>query len=131
MNDALSQLVEYRLARAKETLQEAHELAVGAHWNGVANRLYYACFYAATAWLVREGLSSPKHTGVRSLVNQRLIMPGLITKELGVLYNDLFELRQESDYEDFVHQASDEVAPLIPQAAQFVTRIAELIAGNL
>jgi uncharacterized protein (UPF0332 family) len=131
VTDALNQLIRYRLARAKETLQEARELASGNHWNGVANRLYYSCFYAATAWLVREGLTSTKHTGVRSLVNQRLIVPGLITKELGVLYNDLFELRQEGDYEDFVYQTSEEVAPLMPQAEDFVIRIGVLVADKL
>ena len=127
MSEPLLALVEYRLARAWETLEEARDLSVGGHWNGVANRLYYACFYAVGAWLVCHGLSSVKHTGVRSLVNQQLVVSGRVSKAFGRLYNDLFELRQESDYEDFISQNEEDIAPLLPQVEQFVACIAALV----
>lgn len=46
MNDSLNKLIQYRLARAEETLEEARLLAQRYHWNAAVNRLYYACFYA-------------------------------------------------------------------------------------
>lgn len=60
-------LVSYRRARANEAMEDARILAKAGRWNACVNRLYYACFYAVSALLVRHGLSSPKHTGVRSI----------------------------------------------------------------
>ncbi|MEB3197921.1 MAG: HEPN domain-containing protein [Candidatus Sericytochromatia bacterium] len=127
MSAPISELAAYRLARARETLTEAKDLSDGGHWHGVANRLYYACFYAVTAWLVQQGHSSPKHTGVRALVNRHLVQPGLFSRELGTLYNDLFELRQESDYEDFVQQSEAEVRPLVAGVEILIARVATLL----
>ena len=60
-------LVLYRMERAHETLEDARILANAGRWNACVNRLYYACFYAVSALLVGDGLSSSKHAGVRSL----------------------------------------------------------------
>jgi uncharacterized protein (UPF0332 family) len=57
-------LVLYRMTRASETLEDARILANAGRWNACVNRLYYACFYAVSALLVRHGLSSSKHAGV-------------------------------------------------------------------
>jgi hypothetical protein len=40
----------------------------------------YACFYAISALLVRDGLSSSKHAGVRSLFNRQYVKTGKIPK---------------------------------------------------
>jgi hypothetical protein len=40
MTATLSELVRYRLTRAKETLGEAQTLAQSESWNGAINRLY-------------------------------------------------------------------------------------------
>jgi uncharacterized protein (UPF0332 family) len=66
-------------------------------WNPCVNRLYYACFYAVSALLLRHGFSSSKHTGVRSLFNRHFVKTGKISKALAQIYNDLFARRQESD----------------------------------
>ena len=58
-----------------------------------------------TALLRRRGLSSAKHTGIRSLFNRHFGRPGLLPRELTTLYNDLFDSRQEGDYIEFVQFA--------------------------
>jgi len=95
--DSLGDLIRYRMARAQETLEEAHILADSGRWNACVNRLYYACFYAISALLVRDGLSSSKHAGVRSLFNRQYVKTGKIPKNLASVYNDLFERRREGD----------------------------------
>lgn len=62
-------LIVYRLTRANETLEDARIPADSERWNACVNRLYYACFYAVSALLLCDDLSSSKHTGVRSLFN--------------------------------------------------------------
>jgi len=95
-------LVWYRMGRADETLEDARILAKAERWNACVNRLYYACFHAVSALLVRDGLSSSKHAGIRGLFNRNYVKTGRISKHLGRIYNDLFERRQEGDYIDFV-----------------------------
>ncbi|MFA7493446.1 MAG: HEPN domain-containing protein [Proteiniphilum sp.] len=51
-------LVDYRLQRAKETLAEADSLIESAFYNAVVNRLYYACYYAVIALLVKHNITA-------------------------------------------------------------------------
>lgn len=58
------ELVRYRYSRAQETYEEANLLAAEDHWNAVANRLYYSCFYLVSALLIQNELSFSSHNGV-------------------------------------------------------------------
>jgi uncharacterized protein (UPF0332 family) len=123
-------LVEYRMARARQTLDDARVLAEAGRWNACVNRLYYACFYAVSALLVKDGLSSSKHAGVRSLFNKQYVKTGRISKNLAQTYNDLFERRQESDYVDYVSFQESQVLPWISKAEELVSFVASLLQNN-
>lgn len=120
-------LVRHRLGRAQETLEDARILAGAARWNACVNRLYYACFYGVSALLVRDGLSSSKHAGVRSLFNRQYVKTGKIPKGLARIYNDLFERRQEGDYIDFVSFGESQVLPWISEAEELLGHITQLL----
>lgn len=123
-------LVLYRLQRARQTLEDARLLANASRWNPCVNRLYYACFYAISALLLQDGLSSSKHTGVRSLFNRHYVRTGKVPKELAQIYNDLLERRHEGDYMDFVDFEEAQVLPWIARAERFIDHIASLIASQ-
>ena len=125
MTEWSGDLVLYRLERAREALEEAQILANAGRWNACVNRLYYACFYAVSAVLVKDGLASAKHTGVRGLFNKHYVKTGKVPKELARIYNDLFERRQEGDYIDFVSFKETQVFPWISQAEKFVEHITD------
>ena len=127
MMDAQLKLITYRLQKARNTLQDADVLATANRWSACVNRLYYSCFYAVTALLLHDNLSSSKHTGIRSLFNQRFVKKGKITREWAEFYNDLFEKRQESDYVDFVKFEEDQVKPLLSKAKAFIQQIEDLL----
>jgi uncharacterized protein (UPF0332 family) len=120
-------LIQYRLERARETLEEAQLMADSSHWNACVNRLYYACFYAVNALLATQRLSSAKHSGVRALFGRHFVKTGIVSRDLAAFYNDLFEYRQEGDYEDFFEVDPDMVHPWIVQAGTFIQVITELI----
>ncbi|MBL7152439.1 MAG: HEPN domain-containing protein [Phycisphaerae bacterium] len=124
------ELTVYRLKRARETLEDARILAGAGRWNPCVNRLYYACFYAVSGLLIQEGLSSAKHSGVRSLFNRHFVKTARVTKEQAQLFNDLFERRQEGDYMDFVSFEESQVRPWISEAEAFVESIARLVGGG-
>jgi uncharacterized protein (UPF0332 family) len=127
MTKSNKELVSYRLQRARETLADARILADASRWNPCVNRLYYACFYAVSALLVQEGLSSSKHTGLRSLFNRHFVKTNKVPKEKARIFNDLFERRQEGDYVDFVSFKESQVLPWLPEAEAFVENIAVLV----
>ena len=124
-------LVSYRMTRANETLKDARILANAGRWNACVNRLYYACFYAVSALLVRHGLSSSKHTGVRSLFNRQYVKTGKVPKNLARIYNDLFERRQEGDYIDFVRFQESQVLPWISKAEQLIEYLTILAENEI
>ena len=126
MTDLRGDLVAYRLKRAEETLEDARILAGKRRWNACVNRLYYACFYAVSALLVQDGLSSSRHTGVRGLFNRQYVRTGRVPKDLARIYNDLFERRQEGDYIDFVSFNDFQVLPWISRAEELVGHITRL-----
>lgn len=81
MNERSKGLVSYRMARAEETLEDARIIARAGRWNACVNRLYYACFYAVSALLIRDGLSSSKHAGIRGLFNRTSLGSRLVCHE--------------------------------------------------
>ncbi len=130
MNKPLDTLIHYRLERAQESLYEARLLADAGCWNTCVNRLYCSCFYAVSALLIRDGLSSSRHTGVRSLLNRHYVRTGKIPRELARIYKDLFERRQEGDYVDFVRFQADQARPWIPQAEAFIAHMRALLSKD-
>jgi len=127
MTESNGELVSYRLQRARETLADARILADAGRWNPCVNRLYYACFYAVSALLIQEGLSSTKHTGLRSLFNRHFVKTNKVPKDKARIFNDLFERRQEGDYVDFVSFEESQVLLWLPEAEAFVKNLADLI----
>jgi uncharacterized protein (UPF0332 family) len=130
VTEPLETLIQYRLGRAQESLDDACLIAEANRWNACMNRFYYSCFYAVSALLVRDGLSSSRHTGVRSLLNRHYVRTGKVPRDLARVYNDLFERRQEGDYADFVRFQADQVRPWILQAEVFITSIKALLSKH-
>jgi uncharacterized protein (UPF0332 family) len=131
MKKELLELIQYRIARAKEAIEEAEVLSASGHWNACVNRLYYACFYAVSALLSRHDLSFSKHSGVRSVFNQHFVKTGILPKETAVIYNSLFERRQEGDYEVFVTFKEADVKPWLKEAEFFVDAVIKLMEQDL
>jgi uncharacterized protein (UPF0332 family) len=130
MSGTLEDLIQYRLEKANQTLEDAKLLANAKRWNPCVNRLYYACFYAVSALLAKNDFSSSKHTGIRSLFNLNFVKTGAISKETAEIYNDLFDRRQEGDYADFVVFREDQVLPRIAKTDNFIKAIVSLLQNK-
>ena len=50
-----------------------------------------------------------------------------MSKEDGILFNKLFGLRQEADYEDFYSVGQEDIEPLIPKIKSLIEEIGEII----
>jgi len=116
-------LVTYRIQRAKETLLEADNLIKDGFYNATVNRLYYACYYAVIALLVKNGINAQTHQGVIQMFSLHFISNNKIDKQHSIFYGKLFNNRISGDYDDFVQYNNEMVAILRPQAEEFIAVI--------
>jgi len=121
-------LIAYRISRAREAIEEARILFDAGHINAYVNRLYYACFYATSAWLLTRNLSTSKHGYLRSLLHKELVKTGLLPPEMGEHFDLLFNNRQKGDYADMVVFEANKVAGWRAPTETFVSRIEGLIS---
>lgn len=111
---------DYRINKAKETLAEVSLLLNNGYNNTAINRLYYACFYAATALLINKDVQTKTHAGVKQQLGLFFISTGIMDKALGIAYSDLFNMRQRGDYEDFIIYSKDDVMEYLLPADTFI-----------
>ncbi len=115
-------------AMAQESLASAQrELEAGAY-SFALNRIYYAAFYGVSAALLERRLSFKKHSGVRSTFHREFIKSGLLDKEWGRLYDQLFEERLAGDYIAFTSFEREHVESRLAQYTRFLAELRPLIA---
>lgn len=117
------EVVKYRMENAEKTLVEVESHRANGFYNTAVNRMYYACYYAATARLISIGVEVKSHEGVRQSIGQHLVLTGQMSPEMGRFYSRLFSKRSTGDYDDFVNHTLETVDDLLPQAKQFVQTI--------
>jgi len=120
----------YRLERAWKTLEDAKYLASIKSWDSSINRLYYACFYSVLALFSKYQVKSHRHSGVKTQLSLHFIKTGLLDKESGKLFGDLFDLREKGDYSDFLDIEEKHVIPMIPKVEEFINKIQLLLTNN-
>lgn len=120
-------LISYRISRAYESLNEAELMCSGDFFNAAINRLYYACYYAAVALLLKNNISAQTHSGVKTMLGLHFISKGLLSIENGKTFTTLFEKRHSGDYDDFVYCDKEMVDELTPKARDFIDAVKNLI----
>lgn len=120
-------LVNYRKDRAVETLKEAKAMINNGFWNASVNRIYYSCFYAVSALLLLKSIETSSHKGIRQMFGLHFVQTGIVSKEDGRFFSDLYDRRQTGDYDDFINYDESTVNQLFNQAEEFLMRILKLI----
>lgn len=123
----LNDLVKYRMSRAKETLKEVTLHIENELWNTAVNRLYYACYYAVNALLISKNIKTTTHSGVRQMFGFHFVKKGIVDKELGRFYSDIFDKRQSGDYDDFYEFKKEDIMDLIQPAKKLISTINKLL----
>ena len=131
MTGTTTDLVLYRLKRAKDTLHEVDDLIRLGYYQTTVNRLYYACFYAISALFVQNNIKTRTHSGVRQMFGQYFIQTGVISKELGKYYSTLYEKRITGDYDDFIDIDRETVEGLLEPATQMINAIEKILIDKI
>ena len=70
-------------------------MRVGNYFNAAINRLYYACFYAATGLLIAKGIEAGTHNGVKTMLSYHFVRTGILSLEHGSTFSNLFDKRAQ------------------------------------
>ena len=122
------ELVKYRIKKARETFNEVGLHVENKLWNTAVNRLYYACYYAVIALLIDKDIKAQTHSGVRQMFGLHFVKSGLIDKESGKFYTDIFDMRQTGDYDDYIDFRKEDVLDLIDPANELISKIEMLLS---
>ena len=120
-------IVRFRIENAEATLTESLNQIRYGYYNTAVNRMYYACYYAASALLITNGIVTKTHDGVLQMLSLHYIKTGVLPVEYGRIYRNLFDKRSSGDYEDFFYHTMESTEALYPDAKSFVKKMKDLV----
>lgn len=130
MSRTKEEIVAFRLLKSGKDLRAVKNLIASEDWDVAMNRLYYAAFHAVSALLYQHGIKAKAHAGAKAMLELHFVKVGKLSVGWGKFYAQLFDERNDSDYEDFVVYAANDVLPLLSQTEEFIDVIKHLIATD-
>lgn len=128
-NHERDELIRYRYEKAKETINIDVVIQIENRlWNIAVNRMYYRMYYSVSALLASIDIYPKSHSGVGQMFNLHFIKTGKLGKKYSELYKQLFEMRQDSDYEDFIDYEEKDVIGLVAPVKEFVAVIGTMLS---
>lgn len=121
-------LIEYRLERARECINDMENDLIDDRLYSAANRLYYAVFNVMRSLLAHDGVDFRKHKGVISYVRGKFIKTGLIDTKFSDLIHDAEALRSDSDYSDFYMPEKRELEEQLQLAKEFLVCVETILS---
>lgn len=114
--ESIKSLVEYRINRAFETIDEVKSIMESGFYNTAINRLYYACYYAVNALLVKNNIPAQTHAGVKQMLGLHFVATKKLDPEYAKFYAQMFNNRISGDYDDFILFDKEMLTELLPKA---------------
>lgn len=130
MNDSKKALAEYRLEQAQTCIKSSRVLVKENDYKGAANRAYYAIFHCMRSVLALDGQDFAKHSGVSAYFRKEYIKTGIFDVEYSDIIREAFDIRTDSDYDDFYVISKSEVEEQISNAQRFYDTIAEYLESR-
>lgn len=130
MSDQKQDVINYRILRCHEAMEEAELNLKYDKLRLTENRIYYSIFYIVTALAEKNNYSSSKHGQLMGWFNKSFIATKLVDTRLSKIYNNAFEKRQKGDYDDFVKFEKEEVESDLNDMKLFVSEVSKLLQSN-
>ena len=120
-------LSDARYLNATECLAAAKMLLEVESYKSAANRSYYAIFHAMRAVLAFDDIDMKHHSGVMSEFRRLYIKTEIFDSKLSHIISVLFDIRTDSDYDDFFVISKQEVSEQVQNAEVFLNSIKEYL----
>ena len=125
--DEQKSLSNARFEHAIECLEAAKSLLECKSYKSAANRSYYAVFHAMRSVLAFDDIDMKHHSGIISEFRRLYIKTEIFDTKLSHIISVLFNIRTDSDYDDFFCISKEEVAEQIQNAKFFLDTIKKLL----
>ena len=126
-DDEIKALSYLRMEHAVECLETAKKVLEFGDYKSAANRSYYAVFHAMRAVLAYDDTQKTKHSGIISEFRRLYIKTGVFDSEMSDIISNLFDIRTNSDYNDFFVVAKEDVKRQVAGAERFITTIKDFL----
>lgn len=123
-------LAKYRLEKALNCLEAAKLMFRNQYYSDSANRSYYAIFHSARAVMALDGEDRKRHSGVIAYFQEHYVRTKIFDKEFSKIIQDAFEIRQDSDYEDFFVVSRTDVEEQLQDAERFYNEVKKYIDSH-
>lgn len=123
MDDNRKDLSLYRLQRADLELQAARIMLEQGIYLKALSSSYYAMFHAARAVCAMESFDSKKHSGIISFFDKNFVAAGRFDKRYSRTLHQAFNIRQDSDYEDFYVASREDAETQVINACEFTNAV--------
>ncbi len=127
VNTEIDKFISYRIDKADEVYEAAVLLYNASQWNSAVNRLYYACFYAASALLLKRGVGAKSHNGVIAKFSECVVRTGEMSADEYRVYSKLLNWRTKGDYSDMFDFTKEDVDDVMQPVRQFIDKVKTLL----
>ena len=127
MDDRKKDLCLYRLEKAEKCLSSAKALVQLEDYCSAVNRSYYSIFHGIRGLLALDGVDFSKHSGVIAYFQKNYVKSGIFEKEYSKILTEAFEIRSESDYDDYYIIAKEDAEIQIQNSQFFINGIMEYV----
>ena len=97
-------------------------LLLSGNYKSAANRSYYAVFHAMRAVLAYDEIDMKKHSGVIAEFRRLYVKTGVFDGDMSKTISVLFDVRTESDYDDFFIISKEDVIQQAESAQHFLSK---------
>ena len=123
LDENVSISVELRLEKAHQCLRDAELLLSTESYAACANRTYFCIFHTIRAALITIGFSARTHSGNIAEFRRSFIKTGIFPKNFSDIIGFAFDVRNDSDYNEFYIISKDDVISQMNNAAVFLDTV--------
>jgi len=121
------ELINYRVSRAKEAIEEVDVLITSKKYDAAVTRIYYGIFYIINALATIDSFSTSKHSQLIGYFNKEYIKERIIDPKIGKFLNRAYDLRTKSDYGEFTNYSDEEVKSYFAEMKDFIYTVEKII----
>lgn len=127
MDKVRKDLARYRLETAKQCIISAKALIDISDYKGAANRSYYAIFHCMRSVLALVSMDFSKHSAVGAYFRKAYIKTGIFDVSMSDIISEAFDVRSDSDYNDYFAISKKEVEEQVTNAQYFYDKVKEYV----
>ena len=126
-DDEKNALIEHRIARATDAIEEVSFLIKNKKFLLAVNRIYYGMFYILSALSLKYDFSTSKHQQLIGWFNKEFISTGEIDRKYGRILHNAYNNRSTGDYDDFAEFDEEDVKKSFDEMKDFIRTIRALL----